>query len=192
MMTIAEAEKNREIIYKRYGNLLDKYINAAEMPDRKTEEYIKDVEHGRYGHLLDNVTDPSQKIYDRMMKMCDMTLENRERKAEEKERYEQKVRERIRNKVEEEKLHNERMRSFADGVIERKKAKIEAEAAEREKEEREARERQEYINGIQNLIDTVEKTKEMTARADEIMLRRQKQEAEHKRQMAWFDSQKRG
>lgn len=192
MMTVKEAEMNREIIYNRYGHLLDRYLNAADMPDRKTEEYIRDVENGRYGHLLDNVTDPSQKIYDRMMKMCDMTLENKKRRAEEEECYEQYAREHIKNAVEKEKLHNERMRSFADGLIERKKAKIEAEAAEREKEEREARERQEYINGIQNLMDTVDKTKKISERADEIMLRRQKQEEEHKRQMAWFDSQKRG
>lgn len=179
-------------LQERYGHFLDRYIYAGDIPDRKTEEYIRDVENGRYGHLLDNVTDPSQKIYDTMMRLYDMSLENKKRRAEEKERYEQYAREHIKNAIVKEKLHNDRMRSFADGVIERKKAKLEAEAAEREKEEREKRERQEYINGIQNLIDTVDKTREISARGDEIMLRRKKQEEEHKRQMAWFDSQKRG
>lgn len=196
MNTYKNDDRKNKGIQERYGHLLDKYINAGDFPgtalSREQEEYIKDVENGRYGHLLDNVTDPVQKFYDRMMKLCDMTLENRKRKAEEEERYEQYVRERIKNAIEKEKLHNDRMRSFADGVIERKKAKTEAEAAQREKEEREKRERQEYINGIQNLIDTVDKTKEISARADGIMLRRKKQEEEHKRQMAWFDSQKRG
>lgn len=191
MNTRKNNNMNKEM-QKRYGHFLDRYLDAADMPDRKTEEYIKDVENGRYGHLLDNVTDPTQKIYDKMMRMQDMMLENKKRRAEEKECHEQKVRERIRDKIEKEKLHNDRMRSFADGLIERKKAKIEAEAAQKAEEEREARERQRYINGIQNLIDTVDKTKKISARADEIMLRRKKQEEEHKRQMAWYRSQKRG
>lgn len=186
--------KNKEL-RERYGHFLDKYIDAGGYPDtalsREQEEYIKDVENGRYGHLLDIVTDPVQKIYDRMMGMYDMSLENKKRRAEEKERYEQNVRERIRNKIEKERLHNDRMRSFADGMIERKKAKIEAETAQREKEEREKREERECMERFHHLMDTVEKTKEISARADEIMMRRKKQEEEHKRQMVWFDSQKR-
>ena len=186
--------KNKEL-RERYGHFLGKYIDAGGYPDtalsREQDEYIKDVENGRYGHLLDNVTDPVQKIYDRMMGMCDMSLENKKRRAEEKERYEQNVRERIRAEKEREKLHNDRMRSFADGMIERKKAKIEAEAAQRAKEEREKREERECMERFHHLMDTVEKTREISARADEIMMRRKKQEEEHDRQMAWYRSQRR-
>lgn len=182
---------NKEI-QKRYGHLLDRYLNAADMPDRKTEEYIRDVENGRYGHLLDNVADPVQKIYDRMMGMQDKMLENKKRRAEEDERAELIARGRRQVKEISEKKHADRMRSFADGLIERKKAKLKAEAAEREKEEREKRERQRYIDGIQNFIDSIDRAKKTVARADEIMERRRRQEEEHKRRMAWFDSQKRG
>ena len=52
---------NKEM-QKRYGHLLDKYINAGNHPDpvfhKETREYIKDAGNGRYGHLLDNVPDP--------------------------------------------------------------------------------------------------------------------------------------
>lgn len=195
MTTIKEAENNKEIIYKRYGHLLDKYIDAGGYPDtalsREQEEYIKDVENGRYGHFLDNVTDPVQKIYDRMMKLYYTAQENTERRAEEKERHEQKVRKHIRDKIEKEKLHNDRMCSFADGLIERKKAKIEAEAAQRAEEERRKREEQKHIERFRHYTDSVNKAREMTTRAKELMERGQKREEEHNRRMAWFDSQKR-
>ena len=136
--------------------------------------------------------DPSQKTYNRMMKLYDMTLESRERRAREEEHAELAAKERIRNEKESERLHNERIRSFADGLIERKKEKIEAEAAQREKEEREARKERESIERFRHYSGSVDKAREISERANEIMLRRKKREEEHKRQMAWFDSQKRG
>lgn len=187
--------KNKEM-QERYGHLLDKYINAGDFPNplfnRETEEYIRDVENGRYGHLLYKAEDPSQKTYDRMIRLYDMTLENRERRASEEERAELAAKERIRNEKENERLHNERIKSFASGLIERKKAKIEAEAVQREKEEREKRKERESIERFQHYSGSVDKTREISERGNEIMLRRKKREEEHKRQMAWFDSQKRG
>lgn len=182
---------NKEI-QKRYGHLLDRYLNAADIPDRKTEEYIKDMENGRYGHLLDNVTDPVQKIYDKTMKMQDMMLENKKRRAEEDERAELIARGRRQVKETNEKKHADRIRSFADGLIERKKAKLKAEAAERAEEERRKREEQECIERFRHYTDSLKKAREMTTRAKELMEREQKREEEHNRQMAWFDSQKRG
>lgn len=193
-MNTNKNDRNKEM-HERYGHLLDKYINAGNHPNpvfhKGTGEYIKDVENGRYGHLLDKAKDPSQKTYNRMMKLYDMTLESRERRAREEEHAELAAKERIRNEKESERLHNERIRSFADGLIERKKEKIEAEAAQREKEERRARAEKERIERFRHLTGSMDKTREIKARAEEAMERRKKQEEEHKRQMAWFDSQKR-
>lgn len=196
MSTYKNDDRKNKEMQERYGHLLDKYINAGDFPNpqfhRQTEEYIRDVENGRYGHLLDKAKDPSQKTYNRMMKLYDMTLESRERRNREEEHAELAAKERIRNEKESERLHNERIRSFADGLIERKKEKIEAEAAQREKEEREARKERESIERFRHYSGSVDKAREISERADEIMLRRKKREEEHKRQMAWFDSQKRG
>lgn len=108
-MNTNKNDRNKEM-HERYGHLLDKYINAGNHPNpvfhKGTGEYIKDVENGRYGHLLDKAKDPSQKTYNRMMKLYDMTLESRERRAREEEHAELAAKERIRNEKESERLHN--------------------------------------------------------------------------------------
>lgn len=186
--------RNKEM-QKRYGHLLDKYINAGSHPNsvfhKETNEYIKDVENGRYGHLLENTSDPAQETYDRMMRMQDMMMENRERRAEEEERAELIARGRIQVEIINEKKHADRINSFANELIERKKAKIEAKEAQKAEEKRKAREEKEHIERFRHLTDSMEKSREITARADEIMERRKKQEEEHNRQMEWYRSQRR-
>lgn len=187
--------RNKEM-QKRYGHLLDKYINAADYPNpifhKETSEYIKDVENGRYGHLLENTSDPAQETYDRMMRIQDMMMENRERRAKEEERAELIAKGRIQVEKINEKKHADRIQSFANGLMERKKAKIEAEAAQREEEKRRAREEKERIERFRHQTDSLYKTREITARAKEVMERRKKQEKEHNRQMEWYRNQKRG
>ena len=196
MITAEEAKMNREIYSRsRYGHLMDKYMDAGEYPapvlSRAEREYIKDVENGRYGHLLDNVPDPLQKMHDSMIRLQEDASERRRRKNEEDERAELISKGRIQVEKINEKKHADRIQSFADGLIERKRARIEAEAAQRAEEERRAREEQKRIERFRHQIDSLDKTREMTARAEEVMERRRRQEEEHKRRMAWFDSQKR-
>jgi len=197
MITAEEAKMNREIYSRsRYGHLMDKYMNAGEYPapvlSRAEREYIKDVENGRYGHLLDNVPDPLQKMHDSMIRLQNDASERRRQKNEEEQRAELISKGRAQVEKINEKKHADRIQSFADGLIERKRARIEAEAAQRAEEERRAREEQKRIERFRHQIDSLDKTREMTARAEEVMERRKKQELEHKRRMAWFDSQKRG
>ena len=194
-MNTNKNNRNKEI-QERYGHLLDKYVNAGSHPNlafhKETSEYIKDVENGRYGHLLDDVSEPLQKMHDSMIRLQEDASERRRRKNEEDERAELISKGRIQIEKINEKKHADRIQSFADGLIERKKARIEAEAAQRAEEKRRAREEQKRIERFRHQIDSLDKTREMTARAEEVMERRKKQELEHKRQMAWFDSQKRG
>ena len=158
---------------------------------KETSEYIKDVENGRYGHLLENTSDPVQETYDRMMRMQDMMIENRERRAEEEERAELIAKGRIQVEMINEKKHADRINSFANGLIERKKAKIEAETAQRAEEKRRAREEKERIERFRHYTGSLNKTREITARVEEAMERRKKQEEEHNRQMEWYRNQKR-
>lgn len=193
-MNTNKNNRNKEM-QERYGHLLDKYINAADYPNpilhRETSKYIKDVENGRYGHLLDHVSDPLQKMYDNMIRLQDDAFERRKRKNEEEERAELIARGRRQVERINEKRHIDRMQSFVNGLIERKKTKIEAEAAQRVEEERRKREEQECIERFRHYTDSLNKAREMTTRAKELMEREQKREEEHNRQMAWFDSQKR-
>ncbi len=194
-MNTNKNNRNKEM-QERYGHLLDKYVNAGSHPNlafhKETSEYIKDVENGRYGHLLDDVSEPLQKMHDSMIRLQEDASERRRRKNEEDERAELISKGRIQIEKINEKKHADRIQSFADGLIERQRARIEAEAAQRAEEERRAREEQKRIERFRHQIDSLDKTREMTARAEEVMERRKKQELEHKRQMAWFDSQKRG
>lgn len=195
MNTRKNNNMNKEM-QKRYGHLLDKYINAGSHPDpvfhKETREYIKDVENGRYGHLLDNVPDPLQKMHDSMIRLQNDEFERRKRKNEEEERAELIAKGRIQAEKINEKKHADRIRSFSDGLIERKKARIEAEAAQRAEEKRRVREEQKRIERFRHQIDSLNETREITARAEEVMERRKKQEQEHKRQMEWYRNQKRG
>ena len=194
-MNTNKNNRNKEI-QERYGHLLDKYVNAGSHPNlafhKETSEYIKDVENGRYGHLLDDVSEPLQKMHDSMIRLQEDASERRRRKNEEDERAELISKGRIQIEKINEKKHADRIQSFADGLIERQRARIEAEAAQRAEEKRRKREEQKRIERFRHQIDSLDKTREMTARAEEVMERRKKQELEHKRQMAWFDSQKRG
>lgn len=188
-MNTNKNNRNKEI-QERYGHLLDKYINAADYPNpilhRETSKYIKDVENGRYGQLLDHVSDPLQKMYDSMIRLQDDAFERRKRKNEEEERAELFAKGRIQVEMINEKKHADRINSFANGLIERKKAKIEAEAAQRAEEGRRKREEQERIERFRHYTDSLNKTREITARVEEAMERRKKQEEEHNRQMEWY------
>ena len=194
-MNTNKNNRNKEI-QERYGHLLDKYINAADYPNpilhRETSKYIKDVENGRYGRLLDHVSDPLQKMHDSMIRLQDDAFERRKRINEEEERAELIAKGRIQVEKINEKKHADRINSFANGLLERKKAKIESEAAQRAEEERRKHEEQKYIERFRHYTDSVNKAREITERAKELIERRKKREEEHKRQMAWFDSQKRG
>lgn len=138
-------------INNRYGHLLDKYINAGSYSDpnnKETREYIRDVENGRYGHLLDNVPDPLQKRHDTMIRLEDMAIERRERRNKEKEYAELAAQERIKVEKVREQIHRDRIDSFSNGLMERKKAKIEAEETQKAKEREEAQRQQDYLNSI--------------------------------------------
>lgn len=193
-MNTNKNNRNKEL-QERYGHLLDKYINAVDYQNpilhRGTSKYSKDVENGRYGHLLDHVSDPLQKMYDSMIRIQVNMFEQRKRKNEEEERAKLIAKGRIQVKKINEKRHTDRMQSFADGLIERQNTRIEAEMAQRAEEERKKREEQERIERFRHYTDSLNKAREMTTRVKELMEREQKREEEHNRQMAWFDSQKR-
>lgn len=136
----------------RYGHLLDKYINAGSNPNprlhKQTEEYIRDVENGRYGHLLDNVSNPLQKMYDSMMRLQDEAMEKAKRRKEE-EAYSELL---AKGRIEVEKLNEKRkadkVNEIKNGLMERKKAKLEAEARMRQ----EAQAEQDYLRNIDDLV----------------------------------------
>ena len=193
-MNTNKNNRNKEM-QERYGHLLDKYINAADYPNlafhKETSEYIKDVENGRYGHLLDDVSEPLQKMHDSMIRLQNDVFEKRKRKNEEEERAELIAKGRIQVEMINEKKHADRINSFANGLIERKKAKIEAEAAQRAEEKRRVREEQERIERFRQYTDSLNKTRDITARVEDVMERRKKQEEEHNRQMEWYRNQRR-
>ena len=193
-MNTNKNNRNKEM-QERYGHLLDKYVNAGSHPNlafhKETSEYIKDVENGRYGHLLDDVSEPLQKMHDSMIRLQEDASERRRRKNEQDERAELISKGRIQIEKINEKKHADRINSFANGLIERKKAKIEAEAAQRAEEKRRVREEQERIERFRHYTDSLNKTREITARVEEVMERRKKQEEEHNRQMEWYRNQRR-
>ncbi len=193
-MNTNKNNRNKEM-QERYGHLLDKYVNAGSHPNlafhKETSEYIKDVENGRYGHLLDDVSEPLQKMHDSMIRLQNDVFEKRKRKNEEEERAELIAKGRIQVEMINEKKQADRINSFANGLIERKKAKIEAEAAQRAEEKRRVREEQERIERFRHYTDSLNKTREITARVEEVMERRKKQEEEHNRQMEWYRNQRR-
>ena len=134
----------------KYGHLLDKYmddkhVNYEEKQQR--EEETKD----KYGHLLDYAK-PDYSTLEFMAKIGDNRIERRKQEAKEKELLDQRRQARIEEEIRKEDEHNEKVRNYAESIIERKQAKIKADADKKEKERKEAEKQQEIYDRIDRLM----------------------------------------
>lgn len=192
MTTVEEAKMNKEI-QDRYGHLLDKYINAGHYSDlRFHRETEKDTGNGRYGNLLDNVSNPLQKMYDSMVRIQDMASDERKRKAEQKEYSKHISRKRALVARDMEKRYRDEINGIAEGFIQRKNARIEAEAARKEAVRKEEQRKQNELDRVQRMIDRRDELEGIKAQTRAILEHDRKREEEHNRQMEWYNNQKRG
>ncbi len=123
----------------------DKHVNYEAKQQR--EEETKD----KYGHLLDYAK-PDYSTLELMAKIGDNRIERRKQEAKEKELSDQRRQARIEEEIRKEDEHNEKVRNYAESIIERKQAKIKADADKKEKERKEAEKQKDIYDRIDRLM----------------------------------------
>lgn len=192
MTTVEEAKMNKEI-QNRYGHLLNKYINAGHYPDLKFHmDSEKNPGHERYGNLLDNVSNPLQKMYDSMIRIQDMASDEAKRKAEQEEYSKLVTKGRALVARDKEKRYRAEIDGIVEGIMERKNARIEAEVAKEAAVRKEEQRKQNELDRMQQMIDRRDELAGIKAQTKAILEHDRKREEEHNRQMEWFKNQKRG
>ena len=134
----------------KYGHLLDKYMDDKHVNyeiKQQREEETKD----KYGHLLDNAK-PDYSTLELMTEIEDNRIERRKQEAKEKELSDQSRQARIEEEIRKEDEHNAKVRNYAESVIERKQAKIKADADKKEKERKEAEKQKDIYDRIDRLM----------------------------------------
>ena len=134
----------------KYGHLLDKYMDQNHI-DYETKLHREEEAKNKYGHLLDYAK-PDYSTLELMAKIDDNRIERHKQKAKEKELSDQRRQARIEEERRKEDKHNEKVRNYAESIIERKRAKIKADADKREKERKEAEEQQKIYDSVNRLL----------------------------------------
>lgn len=95
---------------------------------------------------------PDYSTLELMAKMEDNRIERWKQEATEKELENQRRQARIEEERRKEEEHNAKVRNYAESIIERKRAKIKADADKKEKERKEAEKRQDIYDRIDRLM----------------------------------------
>ena len=134
----------------QYGHLLDKYMDSNHV-DYEIKQQREGESENKYGHLLDYAK-PDYSTLELMAKIEDNRIERRKQEAKEQELSDHRRQARIEEEIRKEDEHNEKVRNYAESLIERKRTQIKADVDKREKERKEAEEQQDIYNRIDRLM----------------------------------------
>lgn len=171
----------------KYGHLLDKYMDDNSV-DYKTKQEREEETKNKYGNLLDNAK-PDYSTLELMVKIENSNIERRKREAEEKERANQRRKERIEREEREHQERIDRNSTFVESFLAKKEAEREAERKAAEEKRLKAEREQNFLNGIQRLIDFKDETAAMIARTDRMLKADEEKRREHEEKMAWYRKQ---
>ena len=134
----------------KYGHLLDKYMDSNYVNYEIKQRHEGESED-KYGHLLDYAK-PDYSTLELMAKIEDNRIERRKKEAKEQELSDQRRQARIEEEIRKEDEHNEKVRNYAESLIEKKRTQIKADADKRKKERKEAEEQQDIYDRIDRLM----------------------------------------
>ena len=171
----------------KYGHLLDKYMDST-IVDYKTKQEREEETKDKYGHLLDYAK-PDYSTLELMVKIDNSNIERRKREAEEEERANKRRQERIEREKREEQERIDRNNAFVESFLAKKEAEREAGRKAAEEKRIKAEREQNFLNGIQKLIDIKDETAEMIARTNRMLKADEEKRKEHEEKMAWYKKQ---
>lgn len=169
----------------KYGNLLDKYMDDRNV-DYETKIKREAEAKDKYGGLLDNAK-PNYKIYDDMVNVDNMCRNLRQQREAEYEQANRRRQERIEREKREEQERIDKHDAFVNSYLKKKEAEQKAAEEKRKQAERE----QNFLNGIQRLIDIKDETAAMIARTSRMLKADEEKRREHEEKMTWYRKQER-
>lgn len=173
----------------KYGHLLDNYMDYNNI-DYKTKQEREEETKNKYGNLLDNAK-PDYSALELMVKIDNSNIERRKREADEEERANQRRQERIEREKKEQQERIDRNSAFVESFLAKKETEREAGRKAAEEKRLKAEREQNFLNGIQKLIDIKDETAEMIARTNKMLKADEEKRKEHEEKMAWYRNRKR-
>lgn len=178
-------ENRDKELHKRYGDLLDKFLNPSAM-ERELREQCQEEGETRYGDLLQKGEAAYNKYFDNIMKVADAARESRLRKEEKDRQAVMRMKERMERKRQEEQKRIEKNSVLVEDIMAQKKEREEAEKERIRKEREEAERRQRYLDSVQVLVNMHVETVEISSRAKKMIERNDKKRKAHEDKMKWF------
>ena len=172
----------------KYENLLDKYMDYSNA-DYKTKQEREEETKRKYGNLLDNAK-PDYSSLELMVKIDNSNTERRKREAEEEERVNQRRRERIEREKREQQERIDRNSAFVESFLAKKEAEREAERKAAEEKRLKAEREQNFLNGIQRMIEFKDETAAMIARTNKMLKADEEKRKKHEEKMEWYRKQR--
>lgn len=179
-------ENRDKELHKRYGDLLDKFLNPSAM-ERELREQCQEEGETRYGDLLQKGEAAYNKYFDNIMKVADAARESRLRKEEKDRQAVMRMKERMERKRQEEQKRIEKNSVLVEDIMAQKKEREEAEKERIRKEREEAESRQRYLDSMQALVNMHVETAEISSRAKKMIERNDKKRKAHEDKMKWFE-----
>ena len=177
-------KKNNET-QNKYRHLLDKYVDSTHA-DYHTRQEREEEARSRYGHLLDYAK-PNNKIYEDILGMDDACRRVRQQRAEDYEQANIRRQERIESEKREQQERTDRNNAFVNSYLEKKEAERKASEEKRKEAERE----QNFLNGIQRMINARDEASEMIVRTNAMLQRDEERRKAHEEKMEWYRRQER-
>lgn len=177
-------KKNNET-QNKYRHLLDKYVDSTHA-DYHTRQEREEEARSRYGHLLDYAK-PNNKIYEDILGMDDACRRVRQQRAEDYEQANIRRQERIESEKREQQERTDRNNAFVNSYLEKKEAERKAAEEKRKEAERE----QNFLNGIQRMINVRDEASEMIVRTNAMLQRDEERRKAHEEKMEWYRRQER-
>ncbi|GFI68287.1 hypothetical protein IMSAG249_00103 [Lachnospiraceae bacterium] len=177
--------KGTQELQRRYGHLLDKYVDNAHA-DYSTKQEREEEIRNRYGHLL-NYAKPDHRIYEDIIMAGDACRRMRQQRADEYEQANIRRQERIENEKREQQERIDRNNAFVNSYLEKKEGERKAAEEKRKEAERE----QKFLNSIQRMINAKEEASEMIARTNAMLKRNEENRKAHEEKMEWYRKQER-
>ena len=179
-------ENRDKELQKRYGNLLDKFLNPSAM-ERELREQCQEEGENRYGDLLQKGEAAYNKHFDDIMKVADAAREERLRKEEKDRQAVMRTKERMEKKRQEEQKRIEKNSVLVEEIMAQKKEREEAEKERIRKEREEAERQQRYLDSVQAWINMHEESSEINARTKKMIERNDKKRKAHEDKMKWLE-----
>lgn len=175
--------KGTQELQRRYGDLLDKYVDNAHAEYSIKQEREEEARN-RYGYLLDYAK-PDYKIYKDIIGVDDACRRMRQQRTDDYEQANIRRQERIKNEKKEQQERIDRNNAFVNSYLEKK----EAERKEAEEKRKEAEREQKFLNSIQRMIDVKDEASEMVARTNTMLKINEERRKAHEEKMEWYEKQ---